>query len=216
MKNNFAHPITVRQQRRRGFTLTEIAIVLGIVGLILGAIWVAAAAVYNNLRTSHANTEVLQIAQAVRSLYATTGTISGAPTAAEFTDSLVCAKAVPADMIATACGAGTLVDPWANGATTVTPDTDGAGFVISMTNVPEANCVGLIMAVAGSGRDPGLFYAEGTAAAPGAMATLTPFTPDEIATPAAAIAGAGGTIANFGGCSAVGSTGAVAFGFTLK
>ena len=56
-ETNLPTQTTLRRQRRRGFTLTEIAIVLGIVGLILGAIWVAAAAVYNNLRVSHADTE---------------------------------------------------------------------------------------------------------------------------------------------------------------
>ena len=48
-------------QKRRGFTLTEIAIVLGIVGIILGAIWAAAAMVYSNNRTKEATTEVLTI-----------------------------------------------------------------------------------------------------------------------------------------------------------
>ena len=59
----------------RGFTLTEIAIVLGIIGLILGAIWVAAAAVYNNMRVATANTELLQITQAMRAMYATSSTV---------------------------------------------------------------------------------------------------------------------------------------------
>ncbi|MGQ3505077.1 type II secretion system protein, partial [Enterococcus faecalis] len=53
-----------REQAKRGFTLTEIAIVLGIIGLILGAIWVAAGAVYSNLRVSKATTQLLQITQA--------------------------------------------------------------------------------------------------------------------------------------------------------
>jgi prepilin-type N-terminal cleavage/methylation domain-containing protein len=33
-------------RRRKGFTLTEIAIVLGIIGIILGAVWTAASGVY--------------------------------------------------------------------------------------------------------------------------------------------------------------------------
>jgi prepilin-type N-terminal cleavage/methylation domain-containing protein len=211
MTTDRIHRNSLRRQRRRGFTLTEIAIVLGIVGLILGAIWVAAAAVYNNLRIAHANTEVLQIAQAIRSLYATTGTDAGMST-----DNLICAKAVPADMINVAgcTGAGTLLDPWAGGATTITPDSDNAGFVISMSNIPEAACINLLMAVAGAGRDPGLFYAEGSAAVPAAMATGSPFTSADVASPAAANAAPGAF--DFGGCNDVGASGIVSFGFSLK
>ncbi len=65
-----------RARKTRGFTLTEAAIVLGIVGLILGAIWVAAAAVYENMRTNRANEQILKVAQAVRSLYASSPTMS--------------------------------------------------------------------------------------------------------------------------------------------
>src|SRR5580698_8781109 len=92
------------RQRRRGFTLTEIAIVLGIVGLILGAIWVAAAAVYNNLRISHANTQILQTAQAIRTLYATQNTV----TAGDITPSIITAGAVPKDMV----NGATLINAW--------------------------------------------------------------------------------------------------------
>ena len=56
---------------QRGFTLTELSIVLGIIGLILGAIWVAASAVYSNLHLATANTQLLQVTQAVRAMYAT-------------------------------------------------------------------------------------------------------------------------------------------------
>src|SRR5271170_6840773 len=66
------------EKEERGFTLTEIAIVLGIIGLILGAIWVAAAAVYTNMRTSKTTTELLDIVQNMRAMYATSGTIDPA------------------------------------------------------------------------------------------------------------------------------------------
>ena len=64
---NKKNPIQARPTpRKKGFTLTEIAIVLGIIGLILGAIWVAAASVYQNQRIGHANTALLHTAQSVR------------------------------------------------------------------------------------------------------------------------------------------------------
>jgi prepilin-type N-terminal cleavage/methylation domain-containing protein len=58
-------------KRRRGFTLTEIAIVLGIVGLILGAVWAAAKNVYSNVNSAKA-TEITSILIAnVRGAYGT-------------------------------------------------------------------------------------------------------------------------------------------------
>lgn len=145
-------------ERKRGFTLTEIAIVLGIVGLILGAIWVAAAAVYNNLRVSHANTQILQIVQGVRALYATS-TVTGAGNAL-ITDAVACAGAVPSDMITTACGGPAILSsPWAGGNTGVISNAVGDGITISMSGVPKAACTNLIASVAGTNGDPGLYSA---------------------------------------------------------
>lgn len=153
------------KKRKRGFTLTEIAIVLGIIGLILGAIWVAAAAVYNNLRVSHANTQILQIAQGVRALYATS-TVTGVGNAM-ITDAVICAGAVPSDMVTAACGAGALNDPWPGGVTAVISNTVGDGFTIDMNAVPQAACTNLLVNVAGPSGDPGLYQATAaTTAAP--------------------------------------------------
>ena len=207
MKTTLAHRAPLRQTRRRGFTLTEIAIVLGIVGLILGAIWVAAAAVYNNLRISHANTEILQIAQGVRSLYAGSSNDTGLTT-----DNLVCAKVVPSDMVNGACGAGTLLDPWPQGATTVLVPVAGDSFTIEMTQVPPASCINLLMAVAGPSRDPGLFYAGSAVAAGTAEPSAPAFAPNFVATPPLAQA----AIANkFGGCGTAAAV-TLHFAFSLK
>jgi len=82
-------------QRRRGFNLIEAAIVLGVVGLVIGGIWVAAAAVNANLRKSDASKGLIQIVQNTRSLY-----YGQSPTAtADITSQLVSAKALPGDFI---------------------------------------------------------------------------------------------------------------------
>lgn len=55
--------------RRSGFNLVEAAIVLGVVGLIIGGIWVAANAVNEQRRVSQTVSNILQIEQNVRRLF---------------------------------------------------------------------------------------------------------------------------------------------------
>lgn len=176
------------QKSKKGFTLTEIAIVLGIIGLILGAIWTAAAAVYNNQRVAHANTAIVQITQGVRALYATSNT-TGYAAATLITDTLRSAGAIPADL--TASGTANLANgPFPNGQTAVIATSDGAGFGIDMSGVTQANCTALVLAVGGAGRDPGLGTPTvKTTAAPAAGDVTTTPTPLATAyTPATALA----------------------------
>lgn len=188
--NNYSH------RRKRAFTLTEIAIVLGIVGLILGAIWVAAAAVYNNLRVSKANTEILSIAQAVRTLYATSSTMTDAAGTDE-TGSMCKASIFPNDMIPTggcpAVGAAsTLINPW-NGTVTVTAQTDTVAsdsFGIEFNGITQGACITLVTSITGTGRDPGLYYAGVTAAPKGAVA-FGAASPMALPVPASTAAAAG-------------------------
>src|ERR1700722_10231195 len=72
-------------KRKRGFTLTEIAIVLGIIGLILGAIWGAASAVYANKKVADSEQGVTATASAVRALYASANGSTGLTAAATIT-----------------------------------------------------------------------------------------------------------------------------------
>ncbi len=145
----------------RGFTLTEIAIVLGIVGLILGAIWVAAAAVYNNLRTSKATTELLTITQNVRAMYATSGAVDpaanmifGAGAGAQLT--YIQAGVFPADMVTAAATA--VNDPWNGNAAVVafTATTANDSFIVAFDAVPQQPCINMVTQNTGTGRDPEL------------------------------------------------------------
>jgi len=59
--------------RKNGFTLTELAIVLGIMGTILSAIWIASAHVSNNQKVNKAVQEVLALSQSVQAFYGPKG-----------------------------------------------------------------------------------------------------------------------------------------------
>jgi prepilin-type N-terminal cleavage/methylation domain-containing protein len=187
-------------KHKRGFTLTEIAIVLGIIGLILGAIWVAASAVYTNMRTSKATTELLTIAQNVRAMYATSATVDpladmpaafAASTAGNKNATYLAAGVFPSDTLMTAAGASATTQtaalaagPWGASAaklgsisvTSATTTTTGDSFAIYFDNVPTSGCIGMLTGNTGTGRDPDMTGASaGVAGAfPAAGATVLP------------------------------------------
>jgi len=129
--------VSVSNKRlRKGFSLIEAAIVLGIVGLVIGGIWVAASAVQTNLRESTASQGVLQIVQNVRNLYYGQSLTATADIDAD----LVSAGAIPGDLLQ-----GTNPrNPW-NGAIDI--DIVGASFdqfSVAFPSVPRDSCVELI------------------------------------------------------------------------
>jgi prepilin-type N-terminal cleavage/methylation domain-containing protein len=197
---------------KKGFTLTEIAIVLGIMGLILGAIWVAASGVYANQKEAKANTETLTIAQNLRSLYSTQAT-TGVAAATDITAQMITAGVFPAD---TVNGAVT-VNPW-NGTIGIIAQLPATAntFHVVLTNVPRDACINLLMMVAGSGRDPGLVSATAIAnaavAATDATAAAVPLAAAITMADATAAAPTGGIL---GGCG-VGTPTKIRFGFLLK
>ncbi len=139
----------------RGFTLTEAAIVLGIVGLILGAIWVAAGAVYNNQRIATTSTQLLQMVSGIRSLYAASTTVDNG----DMTENLARAGAVPKDMVD-----GTtfeVTDIW-DGDVTISSASARTAFSIAFEDVPQEACANLLVRLTGQGRDTG-FVSAGAA-----------------------------------------------------
>jgi hypothetical protein len=77
---SFVTAITVGKRhfhRRSGFTVSELAIVLGVVGLVLAGIWVAAGNVYFQLKYNRFSTDILLLAQKVKTLYGKQRVASG-------------------------------------------------------------------------------------------------------------------------------------------
>jgi len=143
-------------RKSRGFTLTEAAIVLGIVGLILGAIWVAAGAVYNNQRIATTSTQILQMVNGIRSLYAASTTVD----IGDISLNLAKAGAVPKDMVllnSSNVPVG-VRDIW-DGDVTITGVNSGENFSVAFEDVPQEACANLLVRLTGQGRDTGFISA---------------------------------------------------------
>lgn len=126
-----------RTTHRRGFNLVEAAIVLGIVGLVIGGIWVAASAVQSNLRKSDASKAIIQMVQNVRIMY--DGQAPGAT--GSITSAVINAKAVPADFI----NGTNIINPW-NGAVTVSLAQAGSqvdSIDVAFNSMPKDVCIEL-------------------------------------------------------------------------
>lgn len=221
MRKRTAGQAAARDEAKRGFTLTEIAIVLGIVGLILGAIWVAAAAVYNNLRTSKGTTELLVTVQNIRALYATSGLVDAgadmpvnAPPAAGGGRTYLQAGVFPADTLdnPNVNLATQAFDPWQGNisvqSTTSVGGTGTDAFYVVMDKVPQQACIGLLTSNVGQGRDPSMIGAGAGAAGglPAAAAPVANFAVSAMVTQPAVTAQ--------GQCAA--NQNAVAFSFKVK
>jgi prepilin-type N-terminal cleavage/methylation domain-containing protein len=143
--------------KRRGFTLTEISITLGIVGFMLAAIWTAAGTVYNTLKVGKAEKQVVAIASSIKALVVTTGQFANL---GEITQPLIANNIFPTDMgLASVTDyfhgtASRPVNPW-NGYVSVyamTADT----FRVSYYGLPVSACIRLTSAVVHSASNAGL------------------------------------------------------------
>ena len=145
MTNVFVQlPVTSRTTQR-GFTLTELAIVLGIMGVILGAIWTAASMVYANMKVKNAQTQAIEIVNNFRELW--TGQQS--PNLGDWTD-ITCVGVgsgyFPSDMLPpSTCTTGTFSTypqgPWAGSYVAVQSYQSLApGIIIGYNHIPQSAC----------------------------------------------------------------------------
>jgi prepilin-type N-terminal cleavage/methylation domain-containing protein len=210
MKNTAPYPsaLTARS-KQRGFTLVEMTIVLGIIGIVVAAIWIAAGPVFLNNQVNQATQEMQTVVENMLPLYQgrawPPAVVAGCP---DITGNAISAGAIPSSNVTGACTASQV---W-GGAGTFTISANAAGapagntFRISFANVPLQGCIALLMqatgcdpsqagcpvqvTASGGSKQPGAASAGGWHAAPN---PLTPSTANAL-------------------CS---STGPVAFDFKL-
>ena len=124
----------LHRQRSRAFSLIESAIVLGVIGVVIGGIWAGANAVAISNQKSDALKTTLSIVQGVRNLYVGQTVASNI----NITGNMVDAGIVPAGWVN---GSGTISSPWnRNVYIYVTSN----GVHVYLTSMSKALCADLI------------------------------------------------------------------------
>lgn len=123
-------------RRRQGFTLSELAIVLGIAGIALGGIWTAYSTVSQSNKANQAAQDILQIASNIRSMYVGASQI---PAGASFAG-LIAANAIPSNLVT---GPASATNAW-GGIVTVYLPPGGMGnrtFRVAFYSIPNNTCI---------------------------------------------------------------------------
>ena len=145
---------SARTRPRQGLTLTEMAIVLGVAGMILTGVWNAAHSVAEQQKTTKATEEVAQIVGNYRQMYTAKG-IDDAMNAqgwADVTCKGVSAGYFPPDMLPTVACNPTNHNtypkgPWSGSLTFAQAMTQYNSIVITYQNIPRTACISIASAL---------------------------------------------------------------------
>ncbi len=130
---------------RQGFSLVEAAIVLGVVGLVIGGIWTAASTVRQNMQINKAVAGSMQLVEAYRRLYGPFG-ITAIPDG----DAVLSADVInPLPDGFSLQANGRLLDPWGNSMDYIRTYRYGtvlesATVGFTFYNVPRAICLQMV------------------------------------------------------------------------
>jgi hypothetical protein len=124
----------LRPRTRAGFNLIEAAIVLGVLGLLVGGIWSAAAAAYENMRHHNAAKQLLALVQGIHGFYAQ----NPSDHVHENITQLHSLGLLPSDMLVDTNGAKTLRHPW-GGSVTLSDTTDAYGIASFKVTFEDMN-----------------------------------------------------------------------------
>jgi len=129
---------SLARRDRRAFTLTELSIVLGVIGLVLGGIWVAAGQAYNAQKATKAAGQVQQILAGYRKMFGNRRVDTGAGVMVNVTQIGINAGYFPSDMV----DGGVVTSPWGN-PVVVWGLQDSNGIFISYYSIPQSACIAL-------------------------------------------------------------------------
>jgi prepilin-type N-terminal cleavage/methylation domain-containing protein len=131
---------------RRGFSLAELIIVLGVIGVVLAGVWVLSSQAMENTRRNQMMRQIQAVVDNVRALYSGQAAVSG--TYDTLTSQLVTENTIPRDRVRPAgsgCtnGSGVCVDgPWGPGIDTGAGTSLGGGsFAVCAWDVAAQTCV---------------------------------------------------------------------------
>lgn len=139
------HPLLSRPGDRRGFTLTEIAIVLGIAGILIAAIWIAASPVNRNSQVNQALDELRTITNNMTTMY-TNRLPAACGVGNDITDSAVKTNVIPSPYVFTGLPCDQANQPWHLAGGGLTIGLGGGGlYTVSFWGLPDYACVGLLL-----------------------------------------------------------------------
>lgn len=143
---------------KKGFSLIETAIVLGLVGMVVGGIWVAMASTRASAQANQLQQQTLNLVKSVRDYYAA----RALPAAGDITSTLRTGGRFPEEMCPANCVSGTGSTTIRNaygGVTTVeipNVTTYPNQFTVRYTAVDEKGCVQLGMSLSARSAEVGL------------------------------------------------------------
>lgn len=126
------------QRKQPGFSLIEAAIVLGIIGLVIGGIWLAAAAANDARKASEMEAGFLQMVRGIENIHKGQ-TFPSAGT--DLTPLIVSAKLAPSSWIRE----GTLYNPWGGQITVTSATLSGReSYYLTIYDISARGCTKLV------------------------------------------------------------------------
>jgi len=145
-----------RHNHKKGFSLVEAAIVLGVVGLVIGGIWVAAAAMYENYKVNKTVEGVLEIVRNTQKLISIRDSeVIG--NGQRLTATLIASSVPPKDWVH---GTNTIKNPFSGNVEVYNLVTSNNSFDVRLYGIPISSCIALISKIGSTTKRSYAFYAD--------------------------------------------------------